>query len=347
MLALRHRVRDRLPALATARAGRAATASRGLTAAPAVAARLRRHPRRRLRRRLPARCSPRPARPAPREACLGLDALGLWWQIQLDPDSTRARPALHRRGRRGHRRGRGVDQREPERAEAWFYLGAALRRARRSGGCCARSGSRPRATASGSRRSLERALALDPALDDAEFGIGLYRYYADVAPAVRDACACCCCCPAATGSRACAQMERASRAGTAGARRSGLSSCTSSISGTSNGDGGARRCCAGCSARYPHNPLFRQIEAEIHDVYFHDRARQPRAPRRRLLSLRASAARCTAPALAEVRARLNIAVQLDRARPARSRARRRSTRCSPRSGRADRRDRARPQLQRA
>ena len=24
--------------------------------------------------------------------------------------------------------------------------------------------------------------------------------------------------------------------------------------------------------RYPHNPLFYQIEAEIHDIYFHDTA---------------------------------------------------------------------------
>ncbi len=31
--------------------------------------------------------------------------------------------------------------------------------------------------------ALERALALDPGLQDAYFGLGLYHYYADVAPA--------------------------------------------------------------------------------------------------------------------------------------------------------------------
>ena len=31
--------------------------------------------------------------------------------------------------------------------------------------------------------ALERSLMLDPALQDAYFGIGLYHYYADVAPA--------------------------------------------------------------------------------------------------------------------------------------------------------------------
>ena len=33
------------------------------------------------------------------------------------------------------------------------------------------------------KEALERALALDPALQDAYFGIGLYHYYAEVAPA--------------------------------------------------------------------------------------------------------------------------------------------------------------------
>ena len=35
-----------------------------------------------LNEALPATCPP-----APVVACLGLKALGLWWQIQLDPDS--------------------------------------------------------------------------------------------------------------------------------------------------------------------------------------------------------------------------------------------------------------------
>jgi hypothetical protein len=33
------------------------------------------------------------------------------------------------------------------------------------------------------KAALERALAIDPSLHDAHFGIGLYQYYADVAPA--------------------------------------------------------------------------------------------------------------------------------------------------------------------
>ena len=51
-----------------------------------------------------------------------------------------------------------------------------------SGGSSAGSGSPPR-EGNKIRESLERALKLDPSIDDAYFGIGLYHYYAGVAPA--------------------------------------------------------------------------------------------------------------------------------------------------------------------
>ena len=72
--------------------------------------------------------------------------------------------------------------REPLRAEAWFYLGGAY--GARSQWRVLR-GSRLAAARDGKRikDSLERALSLDPGMADAHFGIGLYRYYADVAPA--------------------------------------------------------------------------------------------------------------------------------------------------------------------
>ena len=66
----------------------------------------------------------------------------------------------------------------------------------------------------------------------------------------------------------------------------------------------------GLQARYPHNPLFYQVEADIHDVYFHD-------PVASLASSTEALARATdgalrEPALTAVRARFNIALQLDR-----------------------------------
>src|SRR5439155_11142569 len=72
-------------------------------------------------------------------------------------------------------------RREPERAEAWFYLAGSygplvqLQVLRTDRLAAARNGKRI-------KDALEHALHLDPTLADAYFGIGLYHYYADVAP---------------------------------------------------------------------------------------------------------------------------------------------------------------------
>jgi hypothetical protein len=72
--------------------------------------------------------------------------------------------------------------RDPKNAEAWFYLAAAyaplvqwqVLRGERVG--AARNGNRI-------REALLKALEIDPSMADAHFGIGVYEYYADVAPA--------------------------------------------------------------------------------------------------------------------------------------------------------------------
>lgn len=66
----------------------------------------------------------------------------------------------------------------------------------------------------------------------------------------------------------------------------------------------------GLQAHYPRNPLFHHIEAEIHDVYFHDAAASYAASVR-LLAL-ADGRQVHEPGLASVQARLNMATQLDR-----------------------------------
>ena len=120
--------------------------------------------------------------PAPQVACLGLEALSLWWQIQLDPESRALDAAFAAKAKAAIAEAERMTAAEPERAEAWFYLGAAYgvraqwRVLRVERLAAARDGKRI-------KESLERALALDPAMHDAEFGIGMYRYYADVAPA--------------------------------------------------------------------------------------------------------------------------------------------------------------------
>lgn len=121
--------------------------------------------------------------PAPREAC---DVVGLgaqWWQIFIDVDNRALDRAFFERAGRTIAAAEAWTAREPGRAEAWFYLGAAygarvqLRAERREYFAAARDGKRIMA-------SLDRALTLDPSLDDANFGSGLYKYYADIAPSI-------------------------------------------------------------------------------------------------------------------------------------------------------------------
>ncbi len=102
--------------------------------------------------------------------------------MQLDPDSTALDGEFSAKVDAAIAAAEAWTMREPRRAEAWFYLGGALgarvqwRVLRVERLAAARDGKRIKA-------ALERALALDPALQDARFGIGLYKYYADVAPA--------------------------------------------------------------------------------------------------------------------------------------------------------------------
>lgn len=120
--------------------------------------------------------------PAPAPVCRLLAAASLWWQILIDADSTAHDQAFTRAEDEAVAAVAEWTRREPRRGEAWFYLGAAYGplvnwralRGQRIG--AARDASKV-------KDALERALALDPSLDDAYFGIGLYHYYADVAPA--------------------------------------------------------------------------------------------------------------------------------------------------------------------
>ena len=119
---------------------------------------------------------------APPEACQLLDVVSLWWQIQLDPKNRVHDEQFQTRSDAAIAAIEAWTEREPTRAEAWFYLGGAYgaraqwRVLREERLAAARDGKRIKS-------SLEQALALDPSLRDAYFGIGLYHYYADVAPA--------------------------------------------------------------------------------------------------------------------------------------------------------------------
>jgi tetratricopeptide (TPR) repeat protein len=242
------------------------------------------------------------------EVCNVLEAMALWWQISLDPESRVRDAAFARIADRAISGAEHWTKREPERAEAWFYLGAAIgargqwRVLRHERMAAARDGKQIKET-------LERSLTLDPALHDANFGIGLYRYYADVAPAA-------------------VRMLRWLFLLPGGDRDGGLAQIANArdhgqlVRGEADYQlhliylwyekraADALELIEGLQARYPGNPLFHQIEAEIHDVYRHD-PDASYAASARLLAL-AAAGQVHDPTLASVQARLNMAVQLDR-----------------------------------
>ena len=119
--------------------------------------------------------------PAPLEACQLLAVVSTWWQIQLDPHNRSQDDAFQKNADLAIAAMETWTAREPMRAETWFYLGGAVgaraqwRVLRGQSLAAARDGKRI-------KQALERALQLDPSLQDAYFGIGMYHYYAAVAP---------------------------------------------------------------------------------------------------------------------------------------------------------------------
>lgn len=120
--------------------------------------------------------------PAPAGACAALGVVALWWQIQMAPENHALDAPFSERAAAAIALNDDWARREPSRGEAWFYLAGSYaplvqwRVLRGERIAAAREGKKI-------KDALERALQLDPSIEDAHFGIGLYHYYADVAPA--------------------------------------------------------------------------------------------------------------------------------------------------------------------
>ena len=206
--------------------------------------------------------------PAPAEACLALGVVNLWWQIQLNPDSRALDARLEQAAAAAIAAAERWTVRDPQRGEAWFYLAGAraplvqwrVLRGQRLG--AARDGARIKA-------ALEQALALDPSLDDAHFGVGVYRYYADVV---------------STGAR----MLRMLLFLPGGNRADGLRGMQQALDRGILLQGEAAyqlhwvylwyehqparalELLTGLRRRYPGNPIFQRRIAEVQHEYFHD-----------------------------------------------------------------------------
>ena len=246
--------------------------------------------------------------PAPPEACLVLEAVAVWWQIQLDPFSTVRDALFQSRVDAAITATTAWTLREPERAEAWFYLGGAygakakwrvLRGARLA---AARDGKRI-------KNALERALVLDPGLTDAYFGIGLYHYYADVAPRALKMLRWLLLLPGGDRVEGLAEMLRARDAGQLVRSEADYQLHLIYLWYEKEPER-ALELIKELRVRHPRNPHFWQAAAEIEDVYLHDL----RASLRTWEALleEAQQGRVAEPTMAEMAARLGMALQLAR-----------------------------------
>jgi tetratricopeptide (TPR) repeat protein len=245
--------------------------------------------------------------PAPPETCDVLAATALWWRIQLDPDNTILDEEFSVAVERAIASAEEWTVREPDNPEAWFYLGAGYaarvqwRVLREEKLSAARDGKRI-------KEALERSVGLAPTLYDAYFGIGMYRYYADVAPAALRFVRFLLLLPGGDRKEGLQQMLRTREHGRL-------------LQGEADYQlhiiylwyekeaGRALELLKGLQKQYPANPLFLSQIAEIEDTYRHD-ITASLDTWRALLGM-AREQRLNAAAIAEVRARLGVARQLE------------------------------------
>jgi tetratricopeptide (TPR) repeat protein len=244
---------------------------------------------------------------APEEVCQLLEVVSLWWQIQLDPNDTSRDAIFRTRADDTIAAVEAWTARDPSRAEAWFYLGGAY-------GARAQwrvlRGERLAAARDGRRikESLERALVLDPTLQDAYFGIGLYQYYADVAPTGAKLLRWLLALPGGDKTKGMQQMLRARQEGQLLRDEADYQLHLIYLWYEQQPER-ALEILRTLRDDHPHNPHFSQRIAEVEDVYLHDHAASLRSWRRLLDAARGG--KVAEPAMTEVRARLGIAAELD------------------------------------
>jgi hypothetical protein len=244
---------------------------------------------------------------APPEACSVLEATALWWRIQLDPLSRALDPAFTASVERAIDGAEAWTERTPQNGEAWFYLGGAYgarvqwRVLRGEKLAAARDGKRI-------KEAMERAIALEPGLDDAYFGLGMYKYYADVAPAAARFLRFLLLLPGGDRKEGLREMLRAR---SRGRLLQGEADYQLHIIYLwyERQTARALELLHGLQARYPGNPLFLTQIAEIQDSYEHDLMASLDSWRTLLAAAREQ--RANNAGIAEVQARLGAARMLD------------------------------------
>jgi Tetratricopeptide repeat len=245
--------------------------------------------------------------PAPPEACEVLAATSLWWRIQLDPESRELDDEFSTAVDRAIASTEAWTDRAPEDAEAWFYNGGAYaarvqwRVLRNEKLSAARDGKNIKV-------ALERAIELDPTLEDAYFGVGMYKYYADVAPAAAKVLRFLLLLPGGDRKEGLEQMLRARSRGRLLQGEADYQLHVIYL-WYERQTPRALQLLQSLHERYPANPLFLAQIAEIQDVYQHDVTASLASWQSLLAAAREQ--RANMPVLSEVQARLGIARQLE------------------------------------
>lgn len=244
--------------------------------------------------------------PAPLAACDALREVALWWEIQQDLSNRQLDATLQEVATRAIATATAWTTREPQRGEAWFYLAGAYaplsqwRVLRNEKLTAARDGKRI-------KESLERALALDPSLNDAWFGIGLYHYYAGVAPAALKFLRFLLLLPGGDREQGMREMLRTREQGQLLRGEADFQMHWLYVWYEERPDR-ALELLRGLAASYPTNPLFAERIAEVQHVHFSDH--QASADTWRALLDRASAGNAAFAPIAIARARVGLAAEL-------------------------------------
>ena len=206
--------------------------------------------------------------PAPREACLVLEATRQLWRIQIDPEDRSRDAAFDTAVTAAITAAEAWTTREPRQAEAWFYLGGAygarvqwrVLRQERLG--AARDGREV-------KNALDRTLALVPGLVDAQFGLGLYEYYADIAPTAAKILRVLMMLPGGDRARGLARMQRTRQTGQLLADEAAFQLHVVYF-WYENRAADALALLGELVRRHPRNPYFHRAVADAEAVYLHD-----------------------------------------------------------------------------
>ncbi len=253
-------------------------------------------------RQLKAACPP-----APQPACEVIGAVNDYWRLLLNPDDTSGDAALMARINAAIASGEAWVAREPARAEAWFYLGGAygtrvlLRGHRGQYLSAARDGKRI-------HDSLQLAIRMDPSLGDAYFGLGLYHYYAAIAPRAARIISMLMFLPGGDRAAGLREMEQTRSRGLL-LRGEADYQLHLIYLWYERQHATALRLAEGLRSRYPHNPIFYLRLADVQGNYMRNHDAALRTYRSMLDGARAGA--LAAPQLSETHARLGLAQEMD------------------------------------